>query len=104
MIELNEQSLREFVREKFAVVEFYNDFCPYCRMLTAILSSICREMGIKVGKINVGNYPDIGREYEIELVPTVIVFSRGEAVGGFMGFTTRNVVKAELERLVREYC
>jgi thioredoxin-like negative regulator of GroEL len=103
VIELDERAFRDFIKRDFAVVEFYRDFCPYCRMLATILDPLCQEMGIDAGKINVGRYSRVGKEYEIELVPTVIVFNRGEAVGGFMGFTIKSIAKAELERLAKKY-
>jgi thioredoxin-like negative regulator of GroEL len=102
VIELDEEAFREFIKKDFAVVEFYTDYCPYCRMLTAILDPLCQEIGVDAGKINVGRYLNIRREYEIELVPTVIVFSKGDVIGGFMGFTTKSIAKAMIgEKLLK---
>lgn len=103
MIELDEYTFRNFINDRFSVVEFYSDFCPYCRILTRMLEPLCEEIGVNGGKINVGKYRNIGREYEIELVPTVIVFSEGNAVGGFTGLTSSMNAKKELLRLAEKY-
>jgi thioredoxin-like negative regulator of GroEL len=103
VIELDEVTFREFINEEFSVVEFYSDYCPYCRIVTYILEPLCKEIGVNGGKINVGRYRKIGKEYEIELVPTVIAFNRGSAVGGFMGLASKTVVERELIRLADKY-
>ena len=103
MIELDELSFRDFINNRFSVVEFYSDFCPYCRILTGMLEPLCKEIGINGGKINVAKYREVGEEYEIELVPTVIAFSKGNAVGGFMGLTSMMNAKRELLRLAEKY-
>jgi len=103
VIELDGNSFRTFMNSKFSVVEFYSEYCPYCRVLSSFLGQICKEMGIDAGKINVSKYWDIGEEFQIELVPTVIAFNHGEAVGGFMGMTDKVTAKRELKNLFDKY-
>lgn len=103
MIELDELTFRDFINDRFSVVEFYTDLCPYCRILTYMLEPLCKEIGVNGGKINIRKYREIGEEYQIELVPTVIAFSKGSVVGGFMGLTNRIRAKRELIRLAEKY-
>ena len=103
MLELTAKTFRDFVKQKFVVVEFYSDYCLYCRAVLNVLALTCSELGVKAGKLNVLKYPSIAREYEVELLPTVIAFSRGEAVGGFMGYADRKAIRAEIKRLAAEY-
>lgn len=91
------------MKDGFSVVEFYSEYCPYCRTLSSFLAPLCEEIGIDAGKINVSRYWDIKEEFEIELVPTVIAFNRGEAVGGFMGMTDRLKARRELKSLFEKY-
>ncbi|MFW6127687.1 MAG: thioredoxin family protein [Halobacteriota archaeon] len=99
MIELDDVTFRDFINGDFVLVEFYTDYCPHCRTLTAMLEPLCKENGIKGGKINVNKFREIREEFEIELVPTVIVFSKGESIGGFMGLTSPGTARKELLRL-----
>lgn len=99
MIELDNATFREFINDDFVLVEFYTDYCPHCSTLTVMLESLCEENDIRGGKIDVSKFKEIREEFEIELVPTVIAFSKGESIGGFMGLINPGTAKKELLRL-----
>lgn len=103
MMDLDAHNFTEFINRKFAVVEFYTTYCPHCRIVGNMLESLCHEMDIDGAKINVDRYDHIGNKFEIEMAPTVIAFSNGEPIGGFIGAVTRMSARAELERLANHY-
>ena len=75
----NQESFKEIIKEKVALVDFYADWCGPCRMLAPIIEEIASERpDIAVAKINVDKEPELAREYGIVSIPTVIIFKDGE--------------------------
>lgn len=69
------------------LVDFWAPWCGPCQALAPTIDEIAQERsGVKVGKVNVDNEPELARQYRIMSIPTLMVFRDGEAarreVGG----------------------
>jgi thioredoxin 1 len=64
------------------VVDFHALWCGPCKMQTPILKELVAEFGdkIKVIKIDVDQNNEIAGQYNIQSVPTLIVFKNGKQV------------------------
>jgi thioredoxin 1 len=62
------------------VVDFHALWCSPCKMQSPILKEIATELGdrIKVIKIDVDQNSEIAGRYNIQSVPTLIIFKNGE--------------------------
>jgi thioredoxin 1 len=62
------------------VVDFHALWCGPCKAQSPILKDIATEMGdrIKVIKIDVDENPEIAGRYNIQSVPTLMIFRDGE--------------------------
>lgn len=65
--------------EKPVLVDFWANGCPYCRRLSPVLDRLAEKLGdgVAVGKVNVGEQPELESQYGIELVPTLYLFIGG---------------------------
>jgi len=63
------------------VVDFYAEWCGPCKAQSPILKAIAAELGdrVRVIKIDVDQNPEIANRYNIQSVPTLIIFKEGEA-------------------------
>ena len=77
------------------LVDFWATWCGPCKMLAPTIEEIAKEYDgrLKVGKVNIDDEGTLAIEYGIVSIPTVILFSGGEAVSKSVGF----VPKEELE-------
>jgi thioredoxin 1 len=93
VIELNKSNFKDFIKNKFVLVDFWAPWCGPCRMLSPIIDEIAKEQSnLKVGKVNVDIESDLADEYQISGVPTLILFSDGQIVDQRIGFGTKNEI------------
>lgn len=73
------------------LVDFWATWCGPCQMLTPIIDEIEKEAAgkIKVVKVNVDESADIASEYNINSIPTVVIFNHGQVVNTIIGLRSK---------------
>ncbi|WBW73500.1 ER protein disulfide isomerase Pdi2 [Schizosaccharomyces osmophilus] len=83
VIELESASFDDIVMDdtKDVLVEFYADWCGYCKRLTPIYEKLAavfkNEPNVKVAKINADVYADVGMKHQVASFPTIKLFQKG---------------------------
>ena len=67
------------------LVDFWAPWCRPCKALEPILE----ELPVEVARVNIDEEPGLGSRYEVLSIPTVILFSDGEARGSVVGVRPR---------------
>ena len=82
------------------LVDFWAEWCMPCRMLAPTIEELAGEYQgkVKVGKVDTDANRDISVKYGISAIPTIILFQNGEAVRKFVGVTSKQDLKAELDQ------
>ena len=71
---------------KPVLVDFYADWCGPCMMMSPTIEKIAKEHPeIIVKKVDVDACPDLAYKYNINSIPTLIVFKNGKITNHSLG-------------------
>lgn len=79
---------------KPVLVDFHALWCGPCKVQSPILKKVASEIGnrVRVIKIDVDQNPDIASRYQIQGVPTLMIFKNGEMKYRQAGLHTKQQV------------
>lgn len=81
------------------LVDFWAEWCMPCRALGPTIDEIATEYAdkAKVGKLNTEHSPTIGPRYNVQAIPTILLFKGGEVVQKFVGVTGKDDLAAAID-------
>jgi len=84
------------------LADFYAEWCQPCKIQSPVLQELAREENgrVRVIKINVDKNPLIARRYQIQGVPTLMLFRKGQVLWRQSGVTPKQVLKKVLEQYI----
>lgn len=84
-----------------ALIEFQAPWCPYCRRIAPAFQKVAEQYAdrLNVGQVNIDDSPELEDAYQVEVVPTLLVFVNGEPVADIVAPESR----AQIENLIRPY-
>lgn len=84
------------------LVDFYADWCGPCHLMTPILEQVNAQLQgrIRVVKIDTEKYPELATQYEINALPTLIVFKEGQPVDRIEGVVQASQLVQHLTTLI----
>ncbi len=99
--ELTSELFHDFVKDEYAVVDCYGEFCAACVMLEPIYDEVATMLsGVSFGRINLSFNPDIAQEFEIDAMPTILFFRNGELVNQVVGCVEQEELLEVLSQLL----
>lgn len=76
------------------LVDFFATWCGPCKMLAPVIEEVANEVAGKasVYKVDIDREIELAQHYNIQSVPTIIVFKGGQPVQQFVGVQPKQVL------------
>ncbi|ONH90075.1 hypothetical protein PRUPE_8G033500 [Prunus persica] len=89
--------------DKPILVDFYATWCGPCQFMAPILNEVSITLNdkIQVVKIDTEKYPSIADKYNIQALPTFIIFKDGEPYDRFEGALTADQLVERIETTLK---
>lgn len=88
MIAMNEKLYKDHVLEgdKPVLVEYWAPWCVYCRRIVPAMKKVAeqRQDDLIVAQVNIDEEPALARREQIEVIPTLVLYHKGEALGSIV--------------------
>lgn len=98
------QSFSELINgETPVLVDFYADWCGPCKMMAPVIQEIAAEMKgkLKVIKIDTDKNQQVSVAYQIQGIPTLILFKQGKVIWRQTGAVPKHQLQGILSQYVK---
>lgn len=87
--------------DKPVLVDFFAEWCSPCKIMTPILKEVKQEIGdtATIIKVDVDKSPEAASQYQVQGVPTLILFKNGKPLWRQSGV----VPKAGLINIIKQH-
>ena len=98
---MNPEQFKQLIREeKPVLVDFWAQWCPYCRRIAPAFDTVGEQYAdtLITGKINYDEEPQLIERFGIDTIPTLLLFKDGKVLGSVVAPGS----KAAIETFIRE--
>ena len=90
--------------EKPVLVDFHAEWCGPCKMMSPILQDFSKEMGdqVKVIKVDVDKNQAAATAYQVQGVPTLILFKNGKVLWRQSGVVPAHQLRSVVNQFLPE--
>ena len=81
------------------LVDFWASWCGPCKMIAPAVAEIAQEQAgkVKVGKVNVDEQPELAGSFQVNSIPTLMLFRDGQPVKVTVGAMPKEQIEEFLK-------
>jgi thioredoxin 1 len=101
VLELNSKNLEEAIKNNPAlVVDCWAPWCGPCRMMSPVIDELATDLKGKItfGKLNTDENQDMAMKYQVQAIPTLLIFKDGKLADRKVGALPKKVLAGELTK------
>jgi thioredoxin 1 len=89
--------------QKPVLVDFWSSWCTPCKFLAPILEKVLKDFEDKIifAKLNIDDAPLTANNYQIQQIPTVMLFKEGKPISFFIGVQKEDIIKQWIEENIK---
>jgi thioredoxin 1 len=99
---LTDVNFDEKISTGVSLVDFWAEWCMPCKMQGPIIDEVAKEVGniAQICKLDVQTYQNAASKYNVNNIPTIILFKDGVEIKRFIGIKPKNMLVKEIQN----YC
>lgn len=100
---VDEMHFQQFLAtNQYAVIDFWAEWCGPCRRIAPVMDELSIEFAGKVafGKCNTDDNRRLALQFNIDAIPAIMLFSRGQLVDRIIGAYPKDAIR---EKIVRRF-
>ena len=92
-------NIDDALKSKLALIYFTAKQCNPCKMLAPVIKELSDELCGKVDFFNADSEEnsELAQEYQINSVPTILLFKNGEVIDKAVGFKSKDEIKSMIK-------
>ena len=85
--------------DKPVLLDFWAPWCSYCRRINPAYEKIAEQYGadMVVAKVNIDDEPQLAEKEMIEVIPTMVLYRNGEAIGSIVAPESKAMIDAFIQ-------
>lgn len=100
ILNFNKEDFNKYVVEgnELVLVDFWAPWCSYCKRIAPAYDKVAQQQEGKAvfAKLDIDQAPEIAEEWQIEVIPTFVLFKGGQAIDSIVAPES----KAKLEEFL----
>ena len=97
---MNNKQFSELIHgEKPLLVDFWAPWCGYCRRIAPAYEKIAESWSdeVIIAKVNIDEEPQLAAQERIEVIPTLVLYRDGEAIGSIVAPESKAAIDAFIQ-------
>ena len=98
---LNANSFSAETQKGLVMVDFWATWCPPCRQMAPVLDEVAKDVKGKatIAKVDVDENRQLASQYNIQGIPTLILFKDGKEIARFVGLQSKDYLVQQLNQV-----
>jgi thioredoxin 2 len=101
---LSDSTFSDFVEKSSipVLVDFWAPWCGPCHAMAPVIEQLANEMSgkIVVGKLDTDENPRVSSRFQIQSIPTLILFNNGKEVDRLIGVRPKQEIASRIQRVL----
>ena len=100
IVNLTQDNFHDVINgDKPVLVDFWAAWCGPCRRVAPLLEELAEERDdVTIGKLNVDEHQQLAFQFQVQSIPTFIIFQNGEVKDRMMGALPKQAFKSFIEK------